>query len=99
MSFLNYQPAVNLRLKMLHLINHIIKLVFITIIKIYQWVISPLLGCNCRFYPSCSSYAQEAIDKWGLRRGMVLAIKRLLRCHPLSKKHGYDPVPTRQHDT
>lgn len=59
---------------------------------LYQFVISPLLPHSCRFYPSCSEYARQAILKHGLCRGSLLALKRLGRCHPWSKG-GYDPVP------
>ena len=61
-------------------------------IKAYRVVISPFLGPNCRFYPSCSSYALEAIEQHGLWRGMVLSIKRIGRCHPACEG-GVDPVP------
>jgi len=55
-------------------------------------LISPLLGPRCRFYPSCSCYAIDAISKRGILVGLFLALRRLLRCHPLSPG-GYDPVP------
>lgn len=64
----------------------------ITFIKGYQLFISPLLGSNCRFYPSCSCYACEAIDRFGVVKGGWLASKRILKCHPLNKG-GEDPVP------
>jgi len=64
----------------------------ITAIKGYQCFISPLLGSNCRFYPSCSAYATEAINRFGVVKGGWLASKRILRCHPLNKG-GEDPVP------
>ncbi len=60
-------------------------------IRVYQVVISPLLPKRCRFYPTCSSYAIQAIEKHGLR-GLWLALKRILKCHPLHPG-GYDPVP------
>jgi len=61
-------------------------------IRIYQWTLSPLLTRTCRFTPSCSEYAAEAILAHGPWRGMGLAGRRLLRCHPWGG-HGYDPVP------
>ncbi len=62
-------------------------------IKLYQWTLSPLLGRNCRFEPSCSRYAEEAVGRFGLIRGSVLSVRRLARCHPLGSS-GYDPVPS-----
>ncbi|HEU4609964.1 MAG TPA: membrane protein insertion efficiency factor YidD [Chitinophagaceae bacterium] len=64
----------------------------ILLIKIYQWVISPILGPKCRFTPSCSAYGLEAIRKYGPFKGGWLALKRISRCHPWGG-HGYDPVP------
>lgn len=61
-------------------------------IRIYQLVISPLTGPSCRFYPSCSSYAQDAILEYGVLSGSWLALKRLSRCHPWHPG-GHDPVP------
>ena len=58
----------------------------------YQLIVSPLLPPACRFQPSCSHYAYEAIEKHGVGRGIVLAARRLGRCHPLHPG-GYDPVP------
>lgn len=69
------------------------KVVFIFLIKVYRLVISPFLGPCCRFYPSCSEYAIEAINKHGSLKGSWLTLKRLSRCHPWSKKHGVDLVP------
>jgi putative membrane protein insertion efficiency factor len=65
---------------------------FIAVIKLYQWTISPLLGPKCRFTPSCSNYALEALKKYGVFKGTWLAAKRISRCHPWGG-HGYDPVP------
>ncbi len=70
----------------------IIKKPLILLIRTYKFVISPLLGQCCRFYPSCSSYAIEAIHSFGCLRGSYLALKRILRCHPWGKG-GYDPIP------
>jgi uncharacterized protein len=61
-------------------------------IRTYQLVLSPILGPACRFEPSCSRYAAEAVDRHGVARGSWLAMRRLLRCHPLGG-HGFDPVP------
>lgn len=62
------------------------------LIRGYQRLLSPLLGPRCRFYPSCSQYALEAIERHGLPRGSLLAVRRLSRCHPLNPG-GIDPVP------
>jgi len=64
------------------------------LIRVYQYAVSPLLGTNCRFYPSCSCYAHDAIEMHGAVRGTVLAVRRLVRCHPWNRG-GYDPVPSR----
>ncbi len=70
----------------------ILALPFIGLIKLYQWIISPAIGPKCRFTPSCSHYAVEALKKYGLFRGLWLSVKRLSRCHPWGGQ-GYDPVP------
>jgi len=64
----------------------------IALIRVYQLFVSPLLGNHCRFYPSCSQYAREALEQHGALRGGWLAIRRLLRCHPWHPG-GVDPVP------
>ena len=64
----------------------------LALIRLYQWTLSPLLGPNCRFHPSCSHYAAEAIERFGILRGGWLALKRIGRCHPWNAG-GYDPVP------
>lgn len=66
--------------------------ILIALIRVYQWFISPLLGNHCRFYPSCSQYAREAIERHGVVRGLWLAIRRLACCHPWHPG-GIDPVP------
>jgi len=65
----------------------------ILFIKLYRFIVSPLLGPRCRFYPSCSSYAESALKEHGLVKGICLALKRLARCHPFNPG-GYDPIPT-----
>jgi putative membrane protein insertion efficiency factor len=60
-------------------------------IRVYQYAISPMFGPRCRYYPSCSEYAVQAIEGYGILRGLVLAGWRLLRCNPFSRG-GYDPV-------
>ena len=68
------------------------KSLLIAFITVYQYVVRPLLGAHCRFYPSCSEYAREAIARHGAARGTVLAARRIGRCHPWHGG-GYDPVP------
>lgn len=65
--------------------------IFIQLIKIYQKCVSPFLGNHCRFHPSCSEYAKEAISTFSLSKGLYLILQRLLRCHPFCKG-GFDPV-------
>jgi putative membrane protein insertion efficiency factor len=64
----------------------------LTLIRGYQLLLSPLLGPRCRYLPSCSDYAREALLRHGLIRGSFLAFRRVSRCHPFGG-HGYDPVP------
>lgn len=74
-------------------IQQILIFPLVLLIKIYQWVISPMLGPNkCRYQPTCSHYALEALKKHGLLKGGFYAVKRILSCHPWGG-HGYDPVP------
>ena len=73
-------------------LRRIFSLPLIALIKLYQWVISPLLGPKCRFTPTCSQYALEALQKYGPLKGGWLALRRIARCHPWGG-HGVDPVP------
>lgn len=70
------------------------KRALMALVRLYQYLISPLLGPRCRFHPSCSHYAIEAVETHGALRGGWLALRRLLRCHP-GQPGGYDPVPPR----
>ncbi|PHI20619.1 membrane protein insertion efficiency factor YidD [Lewinellaceae bacterium SD302] len=71
---------------------------FILPIRFYQLAISPMLGpSKCRFQPTCSQYALEAIEEWGVLKGTWLGAKRIARCHPFGKS-GYDPVPKKKEE-
>jgi len=76
----------------MNLIKKIIGFPFIVLVKIYQWVISPILPQSCRYTPTCSVYMIEAIKKRGPIVGIYLGIKRIIRCNPWGG-HGHDPVP------
>ena len=70
-----------------------LKIIFLFFIRLYRKFISPILGpSKCRFYPTCSAYAYEAISKYGAIKGGFLTVKRILKCHPFNPG-GYDPVP------
>ncbi len=66
--------------------------ILIALIKLYRYAISPYLAPSCRYTPTCSSYAMEAVERFGIFRGSWLAIRRISRCHPWHEA-GYDPVP------
>lgn len=68
------------------------KLFLLVLIRFYRYAISPLLGQRCRFYPSCSEYTAEAVEKYGALKGAYLGLKRLSHCHPWNAG-GFDPVP------
>jgi hypothetical protein len=68
------------------------KALALLLIRFYKYAISPLLPPACRYTPTCSDYAREAVIKYGARKGTWLALKRISRCHPWGG-HGYDPVP------
>jgi putative membrane protein insertion efficiency factor len=71
---------------------YILSLPFIGLIRLYQLLVSPILGPKCRFTPSCSQYGVQALKKYGLFKGGWLTVKRIARCNPWGG-HGYDPVP------
>lgn len=67
----------------------------LALIHLYKFLISPLFTGSCRFMPSCSEYAREAVVRFGVIHGSLLAARRLARCHPLGA-HGFDPVPAQE---
>lgn len=71
------------------------KALLMWLIKVYRALISPLFPPSCRFQPTCSQYALQAVERFGVLHGSWLSIKRILRCHPLNPG-GYDPVPTQE---
>ena len=75
--------------------NKILIYPLIFIIKIYQFIFSPLIGKNCRYLPTCSEYAIESLKLHGLLKGSFFAIRRILKCHPFGG-HGFDPIPKRK---
>lgn len=78
------------------MLNKLVCYLLKTVIRLYQIVLSPMLGKNCRYHPNCSTYAIEALEKYGSWRGTWLVLKRLGRCHPikiLGGGSGFDPVP------
>ena len=74
------------------MINKYISFTLILMIRLYQLFISPLLGQNCRYLPTCSEYSVKSLKEHGLFRGSILSIKRISKCHPWGS-HGFDPVP------
>ncbi len=74
------------------IINKLFSWLFLALIKLYQILLSPLLGASCRYTPTCSAYGAEAIRKHGPFKGGWLTLKRIGRCHPWGG-HGHDPVP------
>ncbi|MCD8507826.1 MAG: membrane protein insertion efficiency factor YidD [Candidatus Pacebacteria bacterium] len=68
----------------------------VSLISLYQIALRPFVGTTCRYEPSCSVYGKQAIQRFGLAKGGVLTIKRIISCNPLSKKGVYDPVPEKK---
>ena len=77
-------------------VAHAVQRLLLGFIRLYQLTLSPWLGRQCRYEPTCSVYAAEAVELHGVLRGTWLAARRLLRCHPLARG-GFDPVPIPQH--
>ena len=73
------------------MINKFLTFSVISLINLYKYLISPFLGNNCRFLPTCSEYTKEAIIKFGLIKGTSLGFKRIIKCHPWGKS-GHDPI-------
>ena len=71
--------------------DQIAKILLLKLLRAYKWALSPLLPPACRYVPTCSEYALEAVERYGVLRGGAKALWRLLRCHPLARG-GYDPV-------
>ena len=76
------------------MLNRIVTFPLILLIRGYQLIVSPMLGSNCRFMPTCSEYALDSLKAYGLIKGTFLTIKRIGKCHPLGS-HGYDPIPSK----
>ena len=74
------------------MINKILTYPLILFLKIYQLFISPIMGQNCRYLPTCSEYTIECLKQFGIIKGTFLSFKRISKCHPWGN-HGYDPVP------
>ena len=72
-----------------------LKTFFISLIKFYKIFLSPFLGANCRYIPTCSDYAIQAIEQKGIIKGIYISFKRVLRCHPFGSS-GYDPVSNKR---
>jgi putative membrane protein insertion efficiency factor len=73
-------------------LNKPMQRIVILLIRTYQYLVSPVLGNHCRFYPSCSCYAVDALQQHGIAKGLYLSVRRISRCHPWHEG-GYDPVP------
>jgi len=75
-------------------LSNVVKFILLSLIRLYQILLSPFFGKQCRFNPTCSKYSEEAINKHGSYKGLILTIKRLFKCHPWGAS-GHDPVPDR----
>ena len=79
------------------MINKIVIFPIILFIRFYQLFLSPIIGQNCRYLPTCSEYTIECLKKFGIIKGIFLSVKRISKCHPLGS-HGYDPIPNKVED-
>ena len=77
------------------MLSKIVTSPLLLLLRGYQLILSPLLGSNCRYMPTCSQYAIESLKKFGLIKGTFLTVKRIGKCHPWGG-HGYDPIPTKK---
>ena len=77
------------------LLKQIFNFPIVVLVKIYQWIISPILPQSCRYTPTCSTYMLDALRIWGPIKGTYLGLKRILSCHPWGG-HGHDPVPEKK---
>jgi putative membrane protein insertion efficiency factor len=82
---------------MLDALGRLLAWPLLLLVRIYRYAVSPFLGANCRYEPSCSAYAIEALQRYGAFQGTKLAAKRIARCHPWGGS-GYDPVPEKESD-
>jgi len=76
-------------------IKQILNLPVVILVKLYQYIISPIFPASCRYTPTCSNYMLDALKEWGVLKGTFLGLKRILSCHPWGG-HGHDPVPTKK---
>ena len=76
-------------------IKQILNLPVVILVKLYQYIISPIFPASCRYTPTCSNYMLDALKEWGVLKGTFLGLKRILSCHPWGG-HGHDPVPKKK---
>ncbi len=76
-------------------IKQILNLPVVILVKLYQYIISPIFPASCRYTPTCSNYMLDALKEWGILKGTFLGLKRILSCHPWGG-HGHDPVPKKK---
>jgi putative membrane protein insertion efficiency factor len=80
----------------MHFLSKVSRLSLLFMLFVYQKLVSPLTPRSCRFYPTCSQYSKEAIERFGVLKGIHLTLKRIARCHPFNHDEYYDPVPPRK---